>query len=227
VSESHDAKRNIQNDTRDDAYTERLTTLGGSSWKRFFDVQAPYRWNIRRLKLGFTLDVGCGIGRNLLHLGGDGVGVDHNATSVAEANARGCTAFTPEDFASSEYARKGRFDSLLLAHVVEHMTAREASTLVTEQLKYVRAGGQVVLIAPQEAGYRSDKTHVEFMDFARLEAILSDAGACVERSFSFPFPRFVGRIFLHNEFVAVGRKPRNGEPDPRLSSNGLSPDVPR
>ena len=227
MSEPHDSKSDIKNDTRDDAYTERLTTLGDSSWKRFFDVQAPYRWNIRRLELGFTLDVGCGIGRNLLHLGGHGVGVDHNATSVAETNSRGCTAFTPEDFASSEYAREGRFDSLLLAHVVEHMTAMEASILVTEQLKYIRAGGQVVLIAPQEAGYRSDETHVEFMDSVRLEAILTDVGAIVERSYSFPFPRFVGRLFLHNEFVAVGRKPHNWEPAPRLSRNGPSADARR
>lgn len=194
-------------DTRDAAYTRRLETLGDAGWKRLFDVQAPYRWNIRRLELGFTLDVGCGIGRNLLHLDGYGVGVDHNPESVAQANARGCLAFTPDGFAASEYAQPGRFDSLLLAHVVEHMTSIEASMLVREQLEFVRPGGYVVLIAPQEAGYRTDSTHVEFMDFESLEAILFDAGAAPERSYSFPFPRFVGRMFPHNEFVTVGRKP--------------------
>ncbi len=50
-------------DTRDAAYTTRLDELGGAAWKRYLDVQAPYRWNLSRLNLGFTLDVGCGIGR--------------------------------------------------------------------------------------------------------------------------------------------------------------------
>jgi SAM-dependent methyltransferase len=194
-------------DTRGDAYTRRLETLGDVGWKRFFDVQAPYRWNIRRLELGFTLDVGCGIGRNLLHLGGHGVGVDHNADSVAVARQRGCTALTSEAFAQSEYARPLQFDSLLVAHVVEHMGLNRACELVEHHLGFVRAGGRVVLIAPQEAGYRSDDTHVEFMDFEKLESILSRSGVTHERSYSFPFPRIVGRIFLHNEFVVVGRRP--------------------
>ena len=45
--------------------------------------------DLRRLHLGLTLDVGCGLGRNLYAL--RGVGVDHNpeAVAVAAANARG------------------------------------------------------------------------------------------------------------------------------------------
>lgn len=193
-------------DTRDEAYTARLDALGGARWKRWLDVQAPYRWNLQRLGLGFTLEVGCGIGRNLVNLGGVGVGVDHNETSVAMARERGCIAYTDEGFRASEFAREGRFDSLLIAHVVEHMTLDEACGLVGEYLGYVRGGGRVVLIAPQEAGYRSDPTHVEFMDLAALEEILTSQRIAPERSYSFPFPRFVGRIFPHNEFVAVGRR---------------------
>jgi 2-polyprenyl-3-methyl-5-hydroxy-6-metoxy-1,4-benzoquinol methylase len=194
-------------DTQSDAYTRRLETLGDAGWKRFFDVQAPYRRNIRRLDLGFTLDVGCGIGRNLLHLDRQGVGVDHNAESVAVAKQRGCTAFTSEAFARSEHARPSCFDSMLVAHVVEHMSLDQACELVAHHLDFVRAGGKVVLIAPQEAGYRSDETHVEFMDFEKLESILVRVGVVHERSYSFPFPRAVGRVFPHNEFVVVGRRP--------------------
>jgi 2-polyprenyl-3-methyl-5-hydroxy-6-metoxy-1,4-benzoquinol methylase len=194
-------------DTQSHAYTRRLETLADAGWKRFFDVQAPYRWNIRRLDLGFTLDVGCGIGRNLLHLEGHGVGIDHNADSIEVARQRGCTALTSDAFDDSEHARADHFDSLLLAHVVEHMSLDEASALVKRYLGYVRPGGKVVLIAPQEAGYRSDDTHVEFMDESALETILVRAGAEYERCYSFPFPRPVGRVFLHNEFVAVGHRP--------------------
>jgi len=45
-------------DTRGDEYTQRLVALQSSWWKRFFRVQAPYRWKLHRLHLGFTLDSG-------------------------------------------------------------------------------------------------------------------------------------------------------------------------
>lgn len=199
-----------QKDTRGVAYTERLENLGEAGWKRWLDVQAPYRWNIRHLDLGFTLDVGCGIGRNLLHLDGHGVGIDHNPDSIEVARQRGCTALTLADFDGSEHARLASFDSLLLSHVVEHMGLDEAVELVGRYLPFVRPGGKTVLIAPQEAGYRSDETHVEFMDFDKLGAILERAGLEQERGYSFPFPRMIGKVFLHNEFVAVGRRPQNG-----------------
>ncbi len=194
-------------DTRSDAYTDRLDSLGGAAWKRYLDVQAPYRWNLSRLELGFTLDVGCGIGRNLINLGRNGVGVDHNAASVELARERGCTAFTGDAFYASEYATPERFDSLLAAHVVEHMTFEQACGLVSEYLPFVKPRGKVVLISPQEAGYRSDASHVEFMDSAKLEAICSQLQLELADSYSFPFPRLIGRVFPHNEFVAVARKP--------------------
>src|SRR5512139_906426 len=104
--------------TGGEAYAERLIRLQTAGWKRWLDVQAPFRWNLRRLDPGFTLDIGCGIGRNLQHLRGHGVGVDANEYCVRAARARGLTAFTPDEFRTSgEYNRQGRFDTILLAHV--------------------------------------------------------------------------------------------------------------
>jgi len=196
----------LEEGTRGAAYAERLESLSGARWKRWLDVQAPYRWNVRRLGLGFTLDLGCGIGRNLEHLEGCGVGLDHNASAVATARGRGLVAYTPGEFAASEDAREARFDSLLCAHVVEHMRFEEAVEFVGAHLRFVRPGGRVALIAPQEAGYRSDPTHVEYMDFVRLHGLLEAHGLERERSYSFPFPQIVGRVFPHNEFVVVGRR---------------------
>jgi hypothetical protein len=48
---------------------------------------------------------------------------------------------------------------------------------------------------------------VEFADFEALAAIAQEAGIRVEKSYSFPFPRSFGRIFRHNEFVVIARKP--------------------
>ena len=186
-------------------YAERLKTLEQARWKQWLDVQAPYRWNIRRLDLGRTLDIGCGLGRNLAHLGGDGVGVDHNASSVAMARERGLEAYTSAEFLQGTQAREGSFDSLLAAHVVEHMTEEDAVGLLRTYLPFVRKGGKVVLITPQEKGYTTDATHVRFCGFAEVAALCETVGLTVARQYSFPFPRPAGRVFPYNEFVTLAR----------------------
>jgi SAM-dependent methyltransferase len=188
----------------DAAYTERLK---GVRWKQVLNTQAPYKWNLRRLDLGHVLDVGCGIGRNLGHLAGNGVGVDLSPTSIAEARRRGFTAYTAEEFPACPDAQPERYDSLLFAHVLEHMTYDQAVSLVGTYLPYLRRGGTVAIIVPQEAGFASDPTHVEFVDRAALRRIEASHQLASVRLYSFPFPPLVGKVFLHNETIAVSRKP--------------------
>jgi SAM-dependent methyltransferase len=191
--------------TLDKAYAERLVRKQMVWWKRLIDVQAPYRWNLRRLKPGFTLEIGCGIGRNLLHLKGRGVGLDHSIHSVEIARRRGCLAFTPEEFANSTYSRPGMFDSLLLAHVAEHMTSVEVTSLLRSYIPPLKPHGKIIIITPQERGFRSDATHVEFVDWAKIRSILSPLGFTPVKEYSFPFPRSCGNLFVYNEFVSVSR----------------------
>lgn len=188
-------------------YAERLARLEGAWWKRLLDVQAPYRRNVRRLAPGRTLDVGCGLGRNLGHLGGNGVGVDHNPAAVAECRRRGLVAYTADEFAAAPEAVPGAFDHLLVAHVLEHLVPAAATELLGAYLPYVRGGGSVVIITPQEAGQRSDPTHLTFLDHAAVRALAAAAGLRVVEQRSFPFPRIAGRVFRHNESVAVARVP--------------------
>ena len=188
-------------------YAARLAALENARWRRILGVQAPYRWNIRRLDLGRVLDIGCGLGRNLAHLDGNGVGVDHNADSIAIARARGLTAFTSAEFPHSEYAVPGAFDSMLMAHVVEHLDPGYAVELVRTYLPYVKPGGQVAFITPQERGYASDSTHIAFTDFDGLRRLCEKTGLVPQRQYSFPLPRAAGRVFTYNEFVLVARVP--------------------
>jgi SAM-dependent methyltransferase len=193
-------------------YARRLHRIGDVWWKRVLNVQAPYRAHVRRLKLGFTLDVGCGIGRNLSHLDGNGVGVDHNAEAIASVRKMGYQAYTVEEFHQSGYATAGRFDALLVSHVLEHMPQDAAVKLVEEYLPFVKPGGKVVFITPQERGYASDETHVEFVGFPEAAEIARQAGVSVEKQYSFPLPRMAGKVFTYNEFVLVGRIPRHSQP---------------
>ena len=115
--------------TTGSAYSKRLVRLQTRWWKRALSVQAPYRWNLRRLKLGFTLDLGCGIGRNLVNLEGNGVGVDHNADSVRVAVTRGLRR-THRKSSRFCLCAPWVFDSLLMAHVVEHLTHAKSVELL-------------------------------------------------------------------------------------------------
>ncbi len=189
-------------------YAHRLQALERRWLARTFDVQRLYRRNIERLRLGFVLDVGCGLGRNLRHAGGTGVGIDIDDAAVATTRARGLTAFTPAGFSASEYARPEGFDSLLMAHVLEHLSPKEGQELLRQYLPFLRANGQLVLICPQEAGFRSDPTHVSFLGGQDLASLADRCEVSVVSVRSHPFPRPVGHIFPHNETVLVARKCR-------------------
>jgi SAM-dependent methyltransferase len=192
--------------TNNPAYAKRLRDLEQVWWKRWLNVQAPYRWNLRRLHLGFTLDVGCGRGRHLLHLGGNGVGVDHNVDLVAVCRLRGLEAYSPDEFARSPRNEPVLFDSILVSHVVEHMSEREAVALLKKYVHTLKPEGRLVLITPQEKGYASDPTHMRFVDFGELVDLCSALGFTPVRRYSFPFPRFCGRWFTHNELVLIAAR---------------------
>lgn len=202
-------KNNQIKNTNNSEYTQRLINKQRAWWKRLIDVQAPYRWNIRRLQPGYTLDIGCGIGRNLLHLNGHGVGVDHSLSSVEFARRQGLTAFTPDEFVGSGYDVNQHYDTLLLAHVAEHMTQKEAIEILQKYILYIKPRGRLIMITPQEAGYKSDATHVEFMDFSKHRAICKQLQLDIIKEYSFPFPRFIGHVFTYNEFITISRKSRD------------------
>ena len=92
---------------------------------------------------------------------------------------------------------------ILLSHVAEHMKREDVVNLLHKYLSYLRPGGRVVFVTPQERGFSSDPTHVMFMDFEGLSAIARDSGLKVERQYSFPFPRIIGHIFKYNEFITI------------------------
>jgi 2-polyprenyl-3-methyl-5-hydroxy-6-metoxy-1,4-benzoquinol methylase len=189
-------------------YTNRLNRLGSKRWKQWLNVQAPYRWNIRRVLSGRTLDVGCGTGRVLSALSPESLGVDHNPHSVQFCRDQGLTAYTVDDFfADKSLSAPESFDSLIAAHLVEHLEPADARDILASYLPMLRPGGTVLLITPQERGYASDATHVTFTDFAKLDHLTTDLGLEKVRHFSFPFPRVVGKVFLYNEFNHVSRQP--------------------
>jgi hypothetical protein len=85
------------------------------------------------------------------------------------------------------------------------MTRPQVIELLSRYLPYLKSDGRLIVITPQERGFESDATHVEFMDEAALRDILRTLGFEKTTVRSFPLPRMpFGKIFRYNEFVAVG-----------------------
>ena len=193
--------------TADERYAERLNELQNRRWKKVLNVQLPWKLHMKRLGLGRVLDVGCGNGRNLKYVDAGSVGVDHNAALVASARRSGVIAHTVDEFfADPDLAKPESFDSILLAHVVEHLELEESREIIGSYLPFLKHGGRVVWITPQERGYASDYTHVVFADFDVLADLARDLGLTVRKTYSFPFPRFLGKLFIYNEFVMLLEK---------------------
>lgn len=192
--------------TKSPDYARRLLQEQDALWKNILKVQAPYQWNLRRLKPGRTLEIGCGIGRNQSSLGPGSIGIDHNLLAVQICRQRGFEAYTPNEFINLDMAEEGRFDSLLLSHILEHMNYQDAIQCVAQYMHYLKQTSKIILITPQEMGFRRDASHVEFMPFDKLRLILSTHGFRVTEMYSFPFPRWFGKVFPYNEFVVVGMR---------------------
>ena len=193
--------------TSGEDYARRLQAKQHVWWKKALNVQAPYRWNLRRQRLGRTLDVGCGIGRNLATLDPGSVGVDHNEHTIAVAREAGVAALTVAEWEQSSLRVPESFDGILLAHVVEHMSRADAAALLRDYLPYLRPGGEVFFVCPQERGYASDSTHVWFATGEGLADLAREVGLQPEPWFSFPFPRWAGKAFIYNEFCLLATKP--------------------
>ena len=102
--------------------------------------------------------------------------------------------------------KKRQFDTLLVSHVLEHMTKPEAANLISFYLPYLKQQGRIIVITPQEKGFSSDPTHVEFMNFDILSEVLEQSDLTIVEKYSFPLPRFFGKLFTHNEFVVVATR---------------------
>lgn len=180
-------------------YAERLKRIQLAGWKNRLRRFDPYGIYLRSLRLGRTLEVGCGVGRNLQFLAPNAVGVDHNSDAVETCRQRGLVAWTPDELSDSI----AEFDSLLFSHVLEHLELGRAPEILAEYLPRLRQNGRVILITPQERGYRSDPTHVTFIDFETADSIAKEVGLRVEHQASFPFPRVAGGWWVYNEFVTI------------------------
>lgn len=185
-------------------YTQRLVQIQGGFIKKLLWPVNPYKWNIRRACKGTVLDIGCGIGRNLKYLKNkQNVGVDHNAGSVEICRQDGFEACVPDEFHSMFAHRK--FQTLLLSHVIEHLTLDQTHSMLEEYLPYMDVDSRLVIICPQQRGFASDETHVTYFHEKNIRDLLVRFLFKKILYKSFPLPKFFGKLFIYNEHVVVAQ----------------------
>jgi SAM-dependent methyltransferase len=166
---------------------------------------------------GSLLEVGCGEGGNLFHLGpGDGlrVGIDYSmAKAVFAAGALPWARLACGDAVRLPF-RRGVFQRVLCRDLLHHLRAPEQRAAVAEMFRVCRPGGEVVviepngrnpligafaLLVPAERGMLRSTPE-------RIAGLVKDRAARISLSMAQPLP--VARGLLHYRFgrPALGRR---------------------
>lgn len=176
-------------------------------------VKGFYLREVLRDVRGPTIDFGCGAGQ-LLHLLPSGsVGLEVNAHLIDALRGRGLTIHQARadmrDFELDGFAA-GRFRTLVIAHVLEHLPDPVAALRVL--LASCRRLGifRVIVIVPGARGFASDRTHKTFIDAAWVQAHLAANVEGFRRSAPSYFPgpwEWIGDHFVFNEMKLVFDRP--------------------
>ena len=119
---------------------------------------------------------------------------------------KGFFGYQPVVFENTFSGSKNSFDTLLISHVVEHLSFNDASDLVRFYSKWLRELGQLVVICPQIKGFGSDETHVTYFDRDQLLKLLTEKCFTQSKYRSFPFHSFFGKYWIYNEHIVVATK---------------------
>jgi SAM-dependent methyltransferase len=189
----------------DEIYAQRLYSISNKKWKRSLKLLNPYRLHIRYLIKGSCLDVGAGFGRNLGYLNNPANhGIEPNPALRRLSQVLGHSVVSAIE-ASSKFEYES-FDNLLFSHVLEHLTPEQHLGILDQYLPYLKSGGRVVVLIPQEAGFKHDSDHKFFWTPEFMAEYLSDHSLILQKIGSFPLPSIFSRIFIYNEWFLVAAK---------------------
>jgi hypothetical protein len=178
------------------------------SWLRK-TIRKIYLWQVRRHVIGNAIDFGCGVGEHLSTFSKGSMGLEVNEATVKYCQAHGMNVklYKPDE---DNYALKdvpaGQFQSLVISHVLEHLT--DPDLILKKLMDSCRRIGvkRVFVTVPCEAGFAHDKTHVTFItrDYVMQKGLENYGGYKLVKWGYFPFNlRFVGKLYTYNEFYLV------------------------
>lgn len=202
-------------DPRPTRYDSTYTTyqLNRSGFRKF--VRQHYLRNLSKNFNGPTIDFGCGVGDLLRILPTGSIGLEINDKSVAVCRANGLEALhyipEPDNYQLSLLKKKKRqFTSIVISHVLEHLSNPERSLNAIMRAAPALGVEQIVVVVPGLAGFRSDPTHQNFINIntLRSKSITDGTQFALFESSYFPINlKFLGKIFPHHELIVEFRRP--------------------
>lgn len=158
---------------------------------------------------GPTLDFGCGIGELLERLPPGSAGLEYNKQTVEYCRARGLKVAWYDGFEDgwmlSVIPKGSQFQSMVLSHVLEHFESPDM--ILRALLEAVIPFGiqRILIIVPGPAGFRSDDTHLTYVDEGYLSRALSKQNQWrIEKQRRFPINiNWIGDYFPHHELQTV------------------------
>lgn len=146
------------------------------------------------------LELGSGIGLFLeacAHNGIEAVGLEYEAEGVAEATAKGLTAYQ-HDLANPMPFENESFASVFSNQVIEHVTADAQEMMVREAYRVLRPGGQLHIISPCRhwEPARLDKYHITLLTPHELKALCERHG-------------FVNSVMAYNRMQEIPGVPKD------------------
>lgn len=194
------------NNTKNDIYAQRLINIQNKKWKKKLTFLNPYKYHLNFICKGKVLEIGCGIGRVLNFMPSRIVGIDHNIKAIEVCKEMKFSAFTTEEFFKTNTGHNSKYDTLLFSHILEHMSFKEANKILKEYLPFLKIGGNIILITPQQKGFNSDHTHIHPMNIYNLKKLAKNNDIKETFTYSFPLPKLFGKYFIYNENVFIGKK---------------------
>ncbi|MEO8026050.1 MAG: class I SAM-dependent methyltransferase [Bryobacteraceae bacterium] len=172
-------------------------------------VKHFYLENILKEVTGPTVDLGCGAGQLLRRLPAGSMGLEVNRGLIDSLKAEGLPVerydASADDFGLTALAH-GRYETLVMAHVLEHFSDAEA-VLRKLLASCGRLGiSKVILVVPGARGFASDATHKTFVNRAYVEK--HQLGSCdrfrLTSARHFPLnAESIGRLFVFHELMLV------------------------
>lgn len=121
---------------------------------------AAYKFALRWFdQKRIILDLGCGCGNFLKHIGDRGIGLDWNAESLREAE-KVCTKVVYADVRNIPLDSSS-VDGVYCSHLIEHFSPEDVHKILMEIDRVLMSGGIIVLSTPVLwQGFYNDLSHV-------------------------------------------------------------------
>jgi SAM-dependent methyltransferase len=172
-------------------------------------VKGFYLREMLRDVRGSTIDFGCGAGQLLTRLPPGSVGLEVNPHLIEALRGDGLTVRQAhgdmQDFELDGF-EPGRFQTLVIAHVLEHLPDPTAALRILLASCGRLGIERVVVVVPGAKGFASDHTHKTFIDADWLQSKLPTTVEGFHRSAPSYFPgrwAWVGRHFVFHELKLV------------------------